>query len=196
MNAFYGSKLADAWTGSNLDEVKEIWAEELGGYSPEEIRDGVAAMKKRDWPPTLPEFLKLCRPPIEPATAHAEACEKYPRWLSGEDVNWTRPEVFWAAQKVGAWELKNTLYRQLEGRWTKALDEASSDDPPKAKKALPSTSEAYADPEVKARVAEGLRQLATRMRMPGTPQRQRDDYAFDVERMAAEADLEKRGEII
>jgi hypothetical protein len=195
MNAFYGAKLADAWTGSDLDEVKAIWAEELGGYTPEEIRDGVAAMKRRDWPPTLPEFLKLCRPPVEPVGAHVEACQKYHRWVEGEDVEWSRPEIFWACQKIGHWELKNSPYRSLESRWKEALETASRETPLKARKALPNNSEAWNDPQVRARVAEGLRCLKVTKLLKPMPTKG-DAYAFEVQRLAAEAELERRGEII
>ena len=155
----YGSKFADLWNGVAVEKVKEFWGQELGEYTREEIATGVAALKTRDWPPTLPEFLKLCRPPIEPMTAYAEACDKYPRFLEGETVGWSRLEIYWAAQAIGAWDLKNIPYRTIEGRWKEALATAARTAPPAPKKAISTTSSAHADPEVHARVAEGLRKL-------------------------------------
>lgn len=189
----YGAKFADLWHKVDQAKVKALWAEELGEYGRDEIARGVASLKTRDWPPTLPEFLKLCRPPIEPTGAHAEACEKYPLHLEGKDVTWSRPEIYWAAVKVGAWNLKNVMYRQLETRWKDALENASREAPPAPRKAIAETSGAHTDPEVRARVAEGLRSLQAKPLFKPMPVR---DEARESEWRAAEAEIARRGEVI
>jgi hypothetical protein len=75
LSAFYGSKFADLWGNSDLANVKAVWSEELSAYSGDEIAAALAQCKTRDWPPTLPEFLKLCRPPIDPVMAYHEAID-------------------------------------------------------------------------------------------------------------------------
>ncbi|WP_454737610.1 hypothetical protein [Cupriavidus necator] len=62
MEASYGSRFADMWGGTDLRAVKRQWAIDLCDLSPEELRAGVAALRSCDWPPSLPEFRKLCRP--------------------------------------------------------------------------------------------------------------------------------------
>ncbi len=186
----YGSKFADTWGGVKEADLKEHWAQKLAGYTGDELRAGVAALDTRDWPPTLPEFLKLCRPPIEPATAHIEACQKYHRWLDGEVVTWSRPEVFHAAQKVGAWDLRNLPYKQIEARWREALETAPRTAPPAPMKQIAQTSEAYADPEVRRRVAEGLRNLKVKPMVP--VKANRDEFDIGIRQLAAEAEIAAR----
>lgn len=63
LSALYGSKFADLWRGTDLENVKRTWAEKLGGFAdrPEIIRYALDACDDRPWPPTLPEFIGLCR---------------------------------------------------------------------------------------------------------------------------------------
>lgn len=63
MSALYGSKLADLWNGSNPDSVKRVWAEKLGGFRsmPNAIKEALNALDSKPFPPTLPEFLTMCR---------------------------------------------------------------------------------------------------------------------------------------
>lgn len=51
-----------------LTPVASTWAQALGGYVGEELAAGLRRGLERaeGWPPTLPEFLKLCRPPVPP----------------------------------------------------------------------------------------------------------------------------------
>lgn len=62
--AFYGSqKLATMWVDSDMAEVKTVWSEQLGRFEPASI---AAALQRlvdsgNQWPPTLPEFVELCR---------------------------------------------------------------------------------------------------------------------------------------
>lgn len=62
--AFYGAqKVGAMWNGADVAEVKAVWGEQLGRYRPVTI--GAALQKLIDsgnqWPPTLPEFVELCR---------------------------------------------------------------------------------------------------------------------------------------
>lgn len=189
----YGAKFADAWLGISQEKMKEHWAGKLGGYTPEEIARGIEQLDTRPWPPTQPEFLMLCRPPIEPMGAYAEACEKYTRFLDGETVGWSRPEIFWAAQTVGAWDLKNIPYPKLEPRWKDALANAARAPTPQPKKALAETSEAHTDPEVRARVAEGLRNLQIKS---GKNLFKPMPMDVPVRQLAAEAEIEGWDEVL
>lgn len=63
MAALYGSKFADLWRGTDASAVRRKWAEKLGGFhdKPEAIKSALDALDERPFPPTLPEFIGLCR---------------------------------------------------------------------------------------------------------------------------------------
>lgn len=155
-SAMYGSKFADLWRGTNIDHVKALWAEELGGFGGDEIKRGVDACKTRDWPPTLPEFLKLCRPPIDSERAFAEAVEQMARREQGRD-SWSHPAIYWTAVEVGAFDLKHKTWREMQHQWGNALAKqlAKGEWPevPERREALPAPGQCMPDAE---RLAENL----------------------------------------
>jgi len=64
MAAAYGALLADQWRGQDTGTVKRLWAIELGKVTVEELTHGVQQLGTRKWPPTLPEFVLMCKPPM------------------------------------------------------------------------------------------------------------------------------------
>jgi hypothetical protein len=68
MTEVYGHRWISAWgEGTNPDgtptRAAQTWAEGLARYSLDEIRQAFEKLVKRgdEWPPTLPEFMRLCR---------------------------------------------------------------------------------------------------------------------------------------
>jgi hypothetical protein len=63
MLGLYGSKFSDLWGGTNLDTVQRIWSQKLAGFRemPGAIKEALNALDGKPYPPTLPEFLALCR---------------------------------------------------------------------------------------------------------------------------------------
>lgn len=63
MAAMYGAKFADQWRGIDPAKVRAMWAEKLAGFAdkPQAIKSALDALDERPFPPTLPEFLQLCR---------------------------------------------------------------------------------------------------------------------------------------
>lgn len=63
MAGLYGSKFADLWSGTDIASVKAIWARKLGGFvsQPTALKEALDALDDHPFPPTLPEFLTLCR---------------------------------------------------------------------------------------------------------------------------------------
>ena len=63
MASMYGAKFADLWRGTDIEKVKEKWVEKLRGFveHPGVIQKALDALDERPFPPTLPEFLILCR---------------------------------------------------------------------------------------------------------------------------------------
>lgn len=72
MSGLYGSRFADLWSGTNHDTVKRMWAEKLAGFAsmPKAIKEALDSLDDKPFPPTLPEFLALCR---EAARRHTDA---------------------------------------------------------------------------------------------------------------------------
>ncbi len=61
MAAHYGARFADAWHGVDAAEMKAAWAQKLGGLTPQQIKRGLDGLEQSKFPPTLPEFIALCR---------------------------------------------------------------------------------------------------------------------------------------
>lgn len=136
--ARYGARFADQWRDLDPARLKLAWAEDLAGYTAEELRRGLDASKARAWPPTLPEFMLLCRPLADARGEWVEACEQMPVRLrgNGED-RWSRPEVYWAAVSIGNHDLQTLPWEQVRARWERALATAKADPIPEYRRALP-----------------------------------------------------------
>lgn len=160
--AMYGARFADAWKGCNLSHVKSVWAEELGGFSREELAAGAARCRLKDWPPTLPEFMKLCRPSIDFHAALIEAVEQMARRESGRD-HWSHPAIYWAAVKIGAYDLSRKALRDLEAEWRKYFSDQLAlgqwPEIPERLPALPSPGETHSRDVGEETIQEMLRRL-------------------------------------
>ncbi len=117
----YGKKFTDQWGGASTDDMIAYWSMELGGYSGEEIAHGLQAMDVSDWPPTLPVFKKLCRPPVDPLKAYYEAVSGVAARSKGDVGEWSHPAIYWAAMPL-AFDLGAQTYSQIRPRWERALE--------------------------------------------------------------------------
>lgn len=121
MFALYGNKFADMWRDFDIDSIKSTWAQELGKLSRDELTKGVNSLIDQEWPPTLPQFMKICRKDIDPLAAYYEAVNGVVARERGEIGEWSHPAIFWASVKVGAFDLKGQSYQQIKSRWETAL---------------------------------------------------------------------------
>lgn len=121
MHLAYGKRFTDLWGATDPSAWLGYWSEQLAGYTAAEIACGLDALSKREWPPTLPEFKRLCRPPLDPQAAYYEALEGVQARERGERGIWSHPAIYWAAVKVGAYDIKNCGYGQIQKRWETAL---------------------------------------------------------------------------
>lgn len=121
LQALYGAKFSQQWADIKPGRLAELWAEEIAGYTAEEIQRGLAACRARVFPPTLPEFLTLCRPALNPETAYHEAVAGVSARSSGEMGVWSHPAIYWAAQRVSAHDLLSQGWQAIRGRWEFAL---------------------------------------------------------------------------
>lgn len=92
---------------------------------PQEVARALDSMKG-DWPPSLPEFLALCRPPIDPEQAFYVAVDGMQARQRGEIGNWPHPAIYWAAVRIGQHDMLASGYSGLKGRWTNALQDVMS----------------------------------------------------------------------
>lgn len=122
MAAFYGARFADMWRDIDPAELKRIWAEELAGFTADELARGIDGCRTRDWPPTLPEFIRLCRPALDYEAAFCEAAEQMYRRQQGED-RWSDPAIYWAASWMGR-DVMALAYDTARARWRANLDRA------------------------------------------------------------------------
>lgn len=180
LSAMYGARFADMWAGLDLAMIKAAWAEDLGDLATDEIARGVAACKLRDWPPTLPEFLALCRPALDPEQAFSEAVQQMALRDQGRD-RWSHPAIYWAAATIGAFDLRNASWSAIKGRWSRLLqaEMAKGEWPevPPRMQALPAPGQTMADP---LRVEAAIRKAGEKVREAGDKQ-----WALDVEARAA-----------
>jgi hypothetical protein len=125
MATAYGSKLADLWAGQDIETVQRDWAIKMAKLTPEQIRRGRNALTSQAWPPTLPMFLLLCQPPVEPVKAYYEAIAGLQARSLGEMGHWSHPAIFWAAARMQH-DLRSCAYSQIRERWEVALKDELS----------------------------------------------------------------------
>lgn len=159
--AMYGQKFTDQWRGVDPAYLKSVWSEELASYSVEEIKRGIAACRARPWPPTLPEFLLLCRPPIDPEAAFIEAVREIRKRENNEDT-WTHPAIFWATRQFATQDLMGLPFVAIKNRWTQALnaelEKGAWPEIPKRMVELPAPGKTMVDPAKVREMIDGLRE--------------------------------------
>lgn len=168
LSGFYGARMSDLWRGMDIDKVKAIWSAELSGFSNAELAAGVAGCRNKPFAPTLPEFVALCRPPIDYEATFLEVVEQASLRESGRDV-WSRPAVFWASTRLGT-EIRSLPYSAVKVRWKTELDRAIKavqsgelpNEVPPHRGALPSPEQVATQSiaESKERIAELAARLA------------------------------------
>ena len=125
MATYYGSKFADLWAGTDEEMVQREWAIAMAKLTPDQLRRGADALASQAWPPTLPMFLLLCHPPVEPVKAYYEAVAGLQARSMGELGRWSHPAIFWAAARMSH-ELRSCSFSQVKDRWEVALKDELS----------------------------------------------------------------------
>lgn len=121
---------------TNIENWREAWAEAFSEESItfDEVMNGIRACRKsHQFPPTLPEFLQLCRAPIDYDKAFFEAViqmgiRRRPtvKCIDGVIIQcfgkdtWSNPAIYWAAIAMGR-DL-DLIYRDVRSRWHYELD--------------------------------------------------------------------------
>ena len=166
--ALYGARFAQMWKGTDLSVVKVTWADALSGLTVREVRTGLEACKMRPWPPTLPEFLLMCRPDQDFEKAFAEAQEQVCKRQSGKDV-WSKKAVYWTAVEFGFFDLRCSSWESAKKKWSRIFSaNLSRDDElpdvPEFRHALPAPGESVTDRKT---ALEKLAELKRRLSQKG-----------------------------
>ena len=160
MHLLYGAKFAQQWEGLTPRELKDSWNQKLAGLDEAQVRRGLVACMTREWPPTLPEFVKLCCPWMAPEVAYHEAVRGMSARKRGEIGIWSHPAVYWAAVGVSTVDLLSSTYGSIKARSEKTLsDELSKGawpDIPEPRQALPAPGQTLA---TKAEAAAALKKM-------------------------------------
>lgn len=175
--AIFGGAMANVYASADPAKVKEEWAAALAGFSPDEVKRGLAATRMRRFAPNLGEFLHLCRPALDPELGWIEAEKGLKAHAEGERFAWSHPAVFWAA-KAMAYEIRSMPFGQVRKRWDALLGEwfavghwPSIPDP--TSRRIAAAEDEIEDPEARARGKQRLREWREAvqwLRVQGTSQ--------------------------
>jgi hypothetical protein len=120
--ALYGARFAQMWKGTDLSVVKTTWGKALSGFTVREVKAGLLACRTKPWPPTLPEFLVLCRPSPDFEKSFAEAQEQVSKRQFGKD-KWSSKALYWTAVEFGFYDLRSMSWPVAKNRWSRILVE-------------------------------------------------------------------------
>lgn len=122
-----GARFIDLYRGVDPAVVVDTWAQGITGYTPGEILRGMTAALRSKFPPTLPEFLLMCRPPVNYEAAYLEAVEQMrKRHSPARNDEWSHPAYYFAAARMGP-DLFEHGWPAIKGRWTFVLDHVLAD---------------------------------------------------------------------
>jgi hypothetical protein len=96
LHGIYGNRFASQWDGADIQNVKQVWAEELGGFS--EMPEAIGyAFKNLDpkFPPSALEFKELCR------RAPRKEVMALPHKLTPEEIERNRQRIAEIASGLG-----------------------------------------------------------------------------------------------
>lgn len=85
LSALYGKRFADMWDGVEPAAMRASWANKLGGFAdkPKAIKQALDSLDSKPFPPTLPEFLTMCR---EAASRGLDDKPALPHYPSAEEI--------------------------------------------------------------------------------------------------------------
>lgn len=117
LRATWGTRFTAMWRGADMDEVFSTWGGALAGVDRDRIQRALVDCQNAENPPTLPEFLRLCRaqpmgsdrtPQLEyfgTPTAPEQArrnLARVQRMLGAIGQNTRRDPLFWARRPLTA----------------------------------------------------------------------------------------------
>ncbi|PUA19601.1 hypothetical protein C7W93_07085 [Glaciimonas sp. PCH181] len=122
MQGMYGNKFLDMWRDTDPAMVKALWAAEMGKLTNDELRRGFSALMAQEWPPSLPQYIKLCKPSVDSMVAYYEAVAGVQARAKGDPGVWSHPAIYWASVPL-SFDLGSLPFSQIKTRWERALSE-------------------------------------------------------------------------
>lgn len=130
LHGMFGNKLLDGFRSGHviegkdtgIENMKSVWTEKIraNGLKLADVKRGIVGAERLKWPPTWGEFIDLCKPPINIDAAVYEAIDQMRARQHGKD-EWSNPAIFWAAAKVGEYDVISQTVSQLKPRFEAAL---------------------------------------------------------------------------
>lgn len=107
---------------TGIENMKAVWAEKIRANALKfaDVRRGLAGAERRGFAPSWGEFLDLCKPLLNVDASLYEAIEQMRKRQHGKD-EWSNPVIFWAAAKVGEYDMISQTFSQLKPRFEAAL---------------------------------------------------------------------------
>lgn len=115
-----GTKMAALYDGVPPAVVQAEWAAGLACFHVSEIERGIKACSERSFAPVLGEFLRMCRPALDPEWAFYEAADGLRQRDAGEFGKWSHPAVWRAAGRMSM-EVHAGDWKAHRARWTYTL---------------------------------------------------------------------------
>lgn len=165
LDGLYPNKWRAAFANDQaIANWRTAWAEGFAdeGVTADEVRAGLKACRRREWPPSFAEFFKDCRPSIDYQVALMEAVEQMGRRESKTD-RWSHPAIYWAAVKIGSYDLSRKTLRELQPDWNRAFGDQLAlgqwPEIPDRLPALPAPDETHSAEVGRETIREMLRRL-------------------------------------
>ncbi|KVO76954.1 hypothetical protein WJ79_11500 [Burkholderia ubonensis] len=107
---------------SGIANMRRAWGQRIvdAKLTPGDLRRGIRGCERMKYAPGWGEFIEACKPAIDVDAALHEAVEQMRRRQHGKDV-WSDPAIFWAAAKIGEWDMVQQTHAQLLPRFRAAL---------------------------------------------------------------------------
>jgi hypothetical protein len=165
MASRYGDQWAQKFGGVKADQLIADWAEDLADMSGADIARGLAACRDQKYPPGVADFRALCRPQLDYSASLQEAVEQMTLRADGADT-WSHPAIFWAAAKVGSFDLLGKSLKELDPIWRREFSAqmAKGEWPaiPERAPALPAPGATHTESHAKQVMAEMMAKLRGR----------------------------------
>lgn len=157
----YGSPFSVKWVGCDVMQLKNEWAADIGKLSPEELRVGVRRMKTEcSFPPSRPEFMKLCRPGESLETLFMTAATLSARYIHDHTTAWPDAVLYYTAQRFGMGELAQTIWLAGKSKFTQIYHDVLTQKEDGTLPPLPAAVPRLEAPAGKTRSAAGSQALA------------------------------------
>lgn len=122
--SWHGGSLERNW-GDGVETAMMDWRVDLADLTVMQVATGMDASRDYKYIPSLPEFRRMCRPPLDLESLFNEAQVMLQRRRDNKPEQWSDPVAFWAACKFPFAEFVSASYTVMAARWRHAVTELS-----------------------------------------------------------------------